>query len=224
MPRISRNYSKTSYFHVITQGIDKRFIFNSKEDIQYYIKSIYILSKFENIKIISYCIMNNHAHLLLNVASIESLSKYMQRLNTKYAKYYNAKYDRVGYVFRDRYRSEGIYSEKQLYTCINYIYNNPVKAGICGHPSDYPYSNYHKVDIEKEQEYVFLDVDNDEIAEEVVKKYLTERNLQLNELLKSKSYLKELIILLKEKYGISLRKISEIININREKIRRIYNK
>lgn len=227
MPRISRKCNKTPYFHVMTQGIEKSFIFDSKKDIEYYINSIYLLSKIENIKVISYCIMSNHAHLVLNVASTESLSKYMQRLNTKYALYYNDTHNRVGYVFRDRYKSEGIYSERQLYTCINYVYNNPVKAGICKSPGDYPYSNYHKISInvnlDEKQHYVFLDIDNDNLTEEIVEIYLREKNLQLSDLAQNENYLKDLIILLKNKYGISLRKISKTININREKIRRLYN-
>ena len=50
--------------------------------------------------------MNNHAHILLKAENINCLSKYMHKLNTKYALYYNAKYDRVGYVFKNRFKSE----------------------------------------------------------------------------------------------------------------------
>ena len=137
MPRIPRSYIETSFFHVITQGINKSYIFEQAIDIKYYISIMYKLKDEHNIKIKAYCIMNNHAHMLLE-ADIKELSKYMQRLNTKYAIYYNKKYNRVGYVFRDRFKSEGIFSEQQLYSCINYIYNNPVKAKICNHPMEYP--------------------------------------------------------------------------------------
>ena len=57
----------------------------------------------------------------------------------KYGRYYNKKYNRVGYVFRDRYKSEGIHREEHLYSCIRYIYNNPVKAGLCSHAKEYSY-------------------------------------------------------------------------------------
>ena len=42
MPRYPRNFIKTSYFHVMTQGINKSYIFEKGEDIKYYIK---IMSK-----------------------------------------------------------------------------------------------------------------------------------------------------------------------------------
>lgn len=137
MSRFPRSYIKTSFFHVITQGINKQYIFDQSEDIKYYIKIMYELLKEHNIEIIAYCIMNNHVHILIKTEIVKELSKYMQCLNTKYAKYYNKKYNRVGYVFRDRYKSEGIYSEEHLYNCIQYIYNNSVKAGICLKAEEY---------------------------------------------------------------------------------------
>ena len=103
----------------MTQGINKSFIFQEHKDILYYIKLLYNTEL--DIKIIAYCIMNNHAHILVNANKSEILGKYMHQVNTKYAIYYNQKYDRVGYVFRDRYKSEAILDETHLHNCIHYI-------------------------------------------------------------------------------------------------------
>ena len=225
MSRIPRNYIKTSFFHVITQGINKSYIFERAEDIKYYIKIMYQLTQEQKIKIIGYCIMSNHAHMLIKAEEIKELSKYMQRLNTKYGKYYNKKYSRVGYVFRDRYRAEGIYTEEYLYNCLKYIYNNPVKAGICKKAEDYPYSNYKRIDKELNENYTFIDVDdNDEdIGKKIIKKFLKENGIELVDLKRNKRKLKELIIILKEQYNISLRKIAKEVHMGREKIRRLYD-
>ena len=225
MPRLPRNYIKTSFFHVITQGINKSYIFEKAEDIKYYIKIMYHLTKEQKIKIVGYCIMNNHAHMLIKAEEIKELSKYMQRLNTKYGKYYNKKYSRVGYVFRDRYRAEGIYTEKYLYNCLKYIYNNPVKAGICKKAEDYPYSNYKRIDKELNENYTFIDVDdNDEdIGEKIIKNFLKENEIELVDLKRNKRKLKELIIILNKQYNISLRNIAKKVHMGRETIRRLYN-
>ena len=225
MPRKPRNYATTSFFHVITQGIDKKYIFDKSEDIKFYIKIMYKLKQAQEIDIISYCIMNNHAHILIKTEILEELSKYMQRLNTSYAKYYNKKYDRVGYVFRDRYKAEGIYRENHLYNCIKYIYDNPVKAGICDKAEEYPYSNYKKIKIELNERYKFIDIDEttEEICKNIVHDFLIENKIEKEELKENEIKLKKLIILMKEEYKISLRKISEELEIGREKIRRLYN-
>lgn len=225
MPRFPRSYIKTTFFHVITQGINKSYIFENAEDIKYYIKTMYKLERELDIKIIAYCIMNNHAHMLLKTEKITELSKYMHRLNTIYAMYYNKKYLRVGYIFRDRYKSEGIYSEEHIYNCIKYIYDNPVKAGICKSAHEYPYSNYKNYNKDIKDNYIFLDVDIDKqkLCREVIEEFITVNSLEIHELENDTHKLKKLINILKEKHNISLRQISRELNINREKIRRLYN-
>ena len=238
MSRLPRNYMKTPFFHIITQGIEKRFIFEKPEDIKYYIKIMYKIKEEHNINIIAYCIMNNHTHMLVETQVIEQLSKYMQRINTTYGKYYNKKYNRVGYVFRDRYKAEGIYSEKHLYNCIKYIHNNPVKAGICNKAEEYPYSNYKMMRTEfKEKyssmaksdysnvEYEFIDVDekNEKPCDKIIEAYLKENKIDLKSIKQSKEMLKKLIIFLKDENKISLRKIAEGIEMSRETVRKIYN-
>ncbi len=223
MPRIPRNYSNSTFYHVMTQGINKSFIFQKHEDILYYIKLLY--STQLNVKIIAYCIMNNHAHILINVNQIEVLGKYMHQVNTKYALYYNKKYNRVGYVFRDRYKSETIHGEKHLHNCIHYIYNNPVKANICERPDEYAYSNYkefkRKVDIQ-EDEYNFIDIDTkEEKCQEIVNEFLKKNNMTKEDFLKNNEKLKELVIVLRKIKGISFRTIEKEVDISREKLRQI---
>lgn len=224
MPRFPRNYIKTTFFHVITQGINKSYIFEKTEDIKYYIKIMYKLEKEQKVRIIAYCIMHNHTHMLIEVEGTKELSKYMQRLNTIYGIYYNKKYNRVGYVFRDRFKSEGIYNEEHLYNCIRYIYNNPVKAGICNKPEEYPYSNYKKIDNEVEENYQFMEIDEDKekVDKNFIENFLLNNKIELTEIKENMQKLKEIITVLKDEYNISLRKISESFNINREKIRKIY--
>ena len=227
MPRIPRIYLKTEYFHVITQGINKSYIFDSPTDIKYYIKNMYDIKEKYNIEIIAYCIMNNHAHILIKCVLIKNLSDYMHDLNTRYGCYYNKKYKRVGYVFRDRYKAEGIYTESHLYSCIKYIYDNPVKAGICNKPEEYLYSNYKKVKkIEGYEEYQFMDIkeDNKEVCSSVIEQTLIEKQKSLEELKKDEKELHRLLVVLKRDYKISLREIAINLKLNREKVRKIFNK
>lgn len=227
MPRIPRMYLNTEYFHVITQGINKSYIFDSSTDIKYYIKSMYDIKEKYNIEIIAYCIMNNHAHILIKSAVIKNLSKYMHNLNTRYGCYYNKKYKRVGYVFRDRYKAEGIYTEGHLYSCIKYIYANPVKAGLCNKPEEYLYSNYKPMGkVGSDEDYMFMDIveDSKEICQMVLEKFLLEENISLEELKEDEKKLCRLFVRLKRDYKISLREIAMNFKLNREKVRKIFNK
>jgi REP element-mobilizing transposase RayT len=225
MPRCARKYLKTTFFHVMVQGINKCYIFDNKYDILYYIKNINKFADETEVKVVAYCIMNNHAHFLINTEKTELLSKFMQKLNTKFAIYYNKKYERTGYVFRNRFRSEGIYSEHQFYRCIQYIYNNPVKAGICKRPEDYPYSNftkkYNKYDVKlQDEDYNFIDVESDSY-DEIIDKYIKDNMINKDRLLKNKDELKKLVYYLKNDKKISYRKLEKSINISRETLRKI---
>ena len=60
-----------------------------------------ILKKYieeSDLKLIAYCIMGTHSHLLFKVERVKDLIKCMSKLNTTFAKYYNKIYGRVGYV------------------------------------------------------------------------------------------------------------------------------
>ena len=225
MSRINRKYYISSFLHIMVQGINKEEIFKTDFYKSLYIKLMKTMQSNFKIEILAYAIMNNHAHILIETDKINNLSKYMQRLNTIYAKYYNKKYSSVGYVFRDRYKSEGIYSEEHLYNCIKYIYDNPVKAGICKRPEEYLYSNYRRIDKQPKENYVFMDIDEDKAkCEKFIEEFLIENNIILDDLKKDKIKLKELITILKTEYNISLRKISEKLRMGRETIRKIYIK
>ena len=143
MPRTSRNSLNTCYFHIIVQGINKEYIFDDELYMKKYQNLIFLnLKKFE-LQLMAYCIMSNHAHMLIYVEQINQLSKFMQSINTSFSKYYNEQKNRVGIVFRNRYKSEPIYNDKYLCNCIAYIHNNPVKAKIVTSPGEYKYSSYN---------------------------------------------------------------------------------
>ena len=141
MPRIARKNMETSFFHIMVQGINKSYIFKNKNDKNKYISNINKYQLQNNVQVISYCIMDNHAHILVHTDQIENMSNFMHLVNSSYSNYYNKTNFRTGYVFRDRYKSEPIYKEKYLLNCINYIHMNPVKAGIVKKAEQYAYSS-----------------------------------------------------------------------------------
>lgn len=144
MPRIARSYTKAHYFHTMVQGIEKNFIFDNSASMKKYLDLIHLKSITCNVSILSYCIMNNHAHILIYTKNIENMTKFFRCVNTSYAIYFNNENNRVGYVFRNRYKSEAIFTLKQLYNTINYIHRNPLKANICNSAENYDYSCYNE--------------------------------------------------------------------------------
>lgn len=145
MPRTSRKNINSSYIHVITQGIRKEYIFYKDEYKQYYINLLYKISQeYQNCNILAYCIMDNHAHILMYNEDVNELSTLMSRVNTSYGIFYNKVEKRVGYVFRNRYYTQEIRDEKHLFNSLVYIHRNPVKAQIVTKMEEYKYSSFNK--------------------------------------------------------------------------------
>ena len=141
MARISRKCNEGKYFHIMVQGHNRAFIFKNTKDKTMIINIIKNKTKNLGVKIMAYCIMDNHFHLLIKVENIENLSKYMAKVNTSFAKYYNYIHKSVGYVYRDRYRAEPILDINQMINCIKYIHENPVKARIVSRAEEYSFSS-----------------------------------------------------------------------------------
>ena len=73
MPRISIKDYNASFFHIMVQCIRKEYIFCDEEDKNKYLKLMYEnLDKYE-VKIIAYCIMGNHAHMLIYIENEQFL-------------------------------------------------------------------------------------------------------------------------------------------------------
>ena len=142
MSRIARNQMNTTFFHNMMQGINKEYIFEEKRCKKKYMDLLQENANEYGIKLIAFTIMDNHAHVLLYAENIHNMSLFMKNVNGKFAMYYNFIYERVGIVFRNRYKSQPIYSEEQLKNCIRYIFNNPVRARIVLSPEKYVYSNF----------------------------------------------------------------------------------
>lgn len=137
MSRLPRCAFETEFFHVIVQGINKEDIFSAPHFKERYMQLVVDRKQEFEVKLLAYCVMDNHCHMLLHVPDVEALGEFMRKVNTMYAQYYNYIKQRVGYVFRDRYKSQAIMDEQYLVNCTLYIQNNPVKAGIVQNPLDY---------------------------------------------------------------------------------------
>ncbi len=143
MPTKRRQESSTGFYHVIVKGINKERIFNQRRERIYFKKIILKHLKKYQVEIYAYCIMSNHAHIMIR-AEIQELSMFMARILAEYASYYNYKHYRNGHVFQNRFTSECIEDEAYFWNCIRYIHMNPVKANMVKVPLKYKYSSMNE--------------------------------------------------------------------------------
>ncbi len=108
------------------------------------ISEIYVLNNFFNkIELMSFVLMPNHFHLELRQKNKKEIESFMRSLVTKYAKYFNKKYGRVGPLFQGRYKAVLIHSTEYLLYLSRYIHRNPQELLVKEQSLEsYPWSSY----------------------------------------------------------------------------------
>lgn len=90
---------------------------------------------------LAHCLMSNHFHIVVEFREL-TMARGMQYLTGQYGLRFNERHDRRGHLFQGRYRSTVIGSEEHLAEALRYVALNPVRAGLCGSPEDWPWSSY----------------------------------------------------------------------------------
>lgn len=153
-----RPWVSGAIYHITNRGNRQEIIFRENIDYIVYLGILKETLKFyenDNYKLISYCLMSNHVHLLLKTGRKDP-SFFMRRVNSMYARYFNSKYQYIGHLFQGRYFSNLINNVIELLEVSRYIHLNPVRAKMVDSPEKYMWSSYNKIVLDKDK---FKDLD-----------------------------------------------------------------
>jgi REP element-mobilizing transposase RayT len=143
MPRRLR-IENCGYHHVYNRGVAKNDIFLDEFDKIKFIEILSLTCKEYKFNIHSFCLMDNHYHLLIENKK-ENLSDGMRQINSQYASYFNKKHQRVGHLWQDRYKSWYVMDETYLLTLFRYIESNPLKAKMTKKIGEYKYCSSYSI-------------------------------------------------------------------------------
>ena len=141
MPRPLRALAAGLLYHVTDRGNAKAPIFLTDSDFEVFLAGLALARRLDGLLCHSYCLMENHYHLLVETPR-PNLDDAMQRLNGTYATRFNRHHERTGHVFQGRYGAKLITDDRYALTVVQYIAANPVQAGICVAPEEWPWSSY----------------------------------------------------------------------------------
>jgi len=100
----------------------------------------------------------------------------MRKVAAKYVYWYNWKYDRVGGLFQDRYKSEPVENDGYFLTVLRYIHQNPVKAGICKSVATFKDSSYNEYIHPRTQQVTDTDFAFNMMSKEQFVNYMNEES------------------------------------------------
>jgi REP element-mobilizing transposase RayT len=140
MGRNGRGDEPGSWHHVMNRGIARRTVFETREDVRYFLSRIAHAVRRQEVEIHAFCVMTTHFHLLARSPE-GCLSEAMRRIQNEYVRRFNRTRRRDGALFRGRFRSRPVDSLVYREVLVRYIDANPVSAGLVRSAHIYPHGS-----------------------------------------------------------------------------------
>ena len=141
MARRPRLQYPGAVYHVMARGNRKSIIFHDDDDRARFLHVISRAVVRYVLRIIAYCLMPNHYHLVLETPGA-NLSAAMQFINGVFAQRSNRSQGQTGHVFEGRFRSLVIERDSYLVRAVRYVVRNPVRAHLVDEAASWQWSSY----------------------------------------------------------------------------------
>ncbi|MBP7741437.1 MAG: transposase [Candidatus Pacebacteria bacterium] len=133
------------FYHLMARGVDKRTIVQDDHDRARFVHDLYVFNdtapaqhpkqpgrssgnhaRTRLVDIHSFCLMENHYHLLVSENEENGIARFMKKLNMGYTKYFNERYARSGALWQGKYRKVHIERDAHFMYIPFYIHLNPL--------------------------------------------------------------------------------------------------
>lgn len=143
MPRPPRKSAANTCYHVLNRGNGRNTVFHKAGDYAAFLKLLHQASEILPMRLLSYCLMPNHFHLVVWNRNEGDLSVWMQWLTTAHVRRYHRHYQSSGHVWQGRFKSFPIQSDEHLLTVMRYVERNPLrsKSTPVARAEDWPWSS-----------------------------------------------------------------------------------
>lgn len=155
-----KQLEKGGIYHVFNRGVSKVDIFKDDQDFGVFLSRLKenLFPEKENrlkratsqrkklpsgaFDLVCYCLMPNHFHLIIQQKTELPISKLVSKVCTSYSMYFNKRYNRVGSLFQDTFKSVLIKDNEQLLWTSLYVHENPIKAAMLENLMNYKWSSF----------------------------------------------------------------------------------
>ena len=140
MPRIARQVFPDIPHHITQRGNRRENVFFTDGDWVAYLNWLADYCVKFKVRVLAYCLMTNHIHLVAIPGAEDALEKVFRPLHTRYAQRINRVRGWTGHLWQGRYFSSAL-DDKYLWAAIRYVERNPVRAGMVQRAEDYRWSS-----------------------------------------------------------------------------------
>ena len=126
--------------HVTQRGARRQKTFFSKADFRTYIELAADARDRSGVEFWAYCLMPNHVHFVIVPRRADSLAVLFGEAHRRYSRHINSREGWRGHLWQERFHSF-VMDERYLVAAVRYVELNPVRADLCRHPADWPWSS-----------------------------------------------------------------------------------
>lgn len=133
-------------YHVLNRSVAKQHIFKTPEDYKLFEDVLTETVEITETKLLAYCVMSNHWHIVLQTRNDGDLSTFMKRLSAVHTQRYRSITKTIGQgpVYQGRYKSFIVDQDNHLLSLLSYVERNPLAANLVKNPLDYRYSSLYR--------------------------------------------------------------------------------
>jgi len=142
MPRPPRIYIPDLSLHVFQRGLNRTAIVADEHDRERLLEFIAVAANRYGVSVHGFSLMTTHFHLVVTPGGERVLAKTMQVISSRYTRYFNRKYERIGTIWNERYGAILLEDERYWYNCLRYVELNALAANIVATPEAYRWSSY----------------------------------------------------------------------------------
>lgn len=143
MPRTARIAPGGVVFHVLNRANARAEIFNADSDYAAFEGVLAQMMTHVPVRLLAYCLMPNHWHLVLWPRADGELGRFMQRVTTTHVRRWHLHRASVGagHLYQGIYKSFPVQDDPNLLALCRYVERNPLRAGLVQRAEDWRWSS-----------------------------------------------------------------------------------
>ena len=142
MGRPPRTIDDGLVYHALNRGNNRADVFGDDADRVAFLEALAKTKERYPFRLLGYCLMTNHFHLLLQPEVGQSISRILQSLTVAHTWRYHKRYHTLGHVWQGRFKSPVIQDDAHLLVVLRYIEANPLRAKMVTDPAEYRWSSF----------------------------------------------------------------------------------
>jgi putative transposase len=144
VPRAARSSIGGLCYHVVDRGNARATVYHDATDYTDFVRLIALACEQVPMRVLAYCLMPNHVHLVAWPFADGDLGRWMHWLLTAHVRRHHKRHGTIGRIWQGRYKSFPIQQDHHLLAVLRYVERNPLRANLVERAEDWRWSSLYK--------------------------------------------------------------------------------